>query len=45
MEEIMKGTQTYRNHKLVNIFDKHGLIENFGTGIPRMFDAYKNEEK
>ena len=32
----MKGTQTYRNHKLVNIFDKLGLIENFGTGIPRL---------
>ena len=45
MDEIMKGTQTYRNHKLVNIFDKLGLIENFGTGIPRTFDAYKNEEK
>lgn len=30
MDEIMKGTQTYRNHKLVNIFDKLGLIENFG---------------
>jgi predicted HTH transcriptional regulator len=45
MEEIMKGTQTYRNHKLVNIFDKLGLIENFGTGIPRTFDAYKNEER
>lgn len=44
MEEIMKGTQTYRNHKLVNIFDKLGLIENFGTGIPRTFDAYKNED-
>lgn len=29
MDEIMKGTQTYRNHKLVNIFDKLGLIENF----------------
>lgn len=45
MEEIMKGTQTYRNHKLVNIFDKLGLIENFGTGIPRTFDVYKNEER
>ena len=45
MDEIMKGTQTYRNHKLVNIFDKLGLIENFGTGIPRTFDAYKNEER
>ena len=45
MEEIMKGTQTYHNHKLVNIFDKLRLIENFGTGIPRTFDAYKNELK
>lgn len=45
MEEIMKRTQTYRNHKLVNIFDKLGLIENFGTGIPRTLDAYKNEER
>lgn len=43
MEEIMKGTQTYRNHKLVNIFDKLGLIENFGTGIPRTLDAYKKD--
>lgn len=41
----MKGAQTYRNHKLVNIFDKLGLIENFVKGIPRTFDAYKNEEK
>lgn len=44
MDEIMKGTQTYRNHKLVNIFDKLGLIENFGTGIPRTLDAYKKEK-
>lgn len=33
----MKGTQTYRNHKLVNIFDKLELIENFGTGILKLF--------
>lgn len=45
MDEIMKWAQTYRNHKLVNIFDKLGLIENFGTGIPRTFDAYKYEER
>lgn len=45
MEEIMRGTQTYRNHKLVNIFDKLGLIENFGTGIPRTLDAYANEQR
>lgn len=45
MEEIMRGIQTYRNHKLVNIFDKLGLIENFGTGIPRTLDAYANEQR
>lgn len=45
MEGITRGTQTYRNHKLVNIFDKLGLIENFGTGIPRTMDAYSNEER
>lgn len=45
MEEIMRGTQTYRNHKLVNIFDKLGMIENFGTGIPRTLDAYAKEQR
>lgn len=45
IEEIMKGTQTYRNHKLVNIFDKLGVIENFGTGIPRTLDAYAGEQR
>lgn len=45
MDEIMKGTQTYRNRKLVNVFDKLGLIENFGTGIPRTLDAYAKEER
>ena len=44
MEEIMKGTQIYRNHKLVNIFDKLRLIENFGIGILRTFYAYKDEK-
>ena len=41
----MRGTQTYRNRKLVNVFDKLGLIENFGTGIPRTLDAYAKEER
>lgn len=40
IEDIMNDVQTYRNPKLVHIFDKHGLIENFGTGIPRTIDAY-----
>jgi predicted HTH transcriptional regulator len=45
MDEIMRGTQTYRNRKLVSVFDKLGLIENFGTGIPRTLDAYAKEER
>ena len=42
MEDIMSGVQTYRNPKLVHIFDKLGVIENFGTGIPRTIEAYEN---
>ena len=40
----MSGIQTYRNPRLVHIFDKLGLIENFGTGIPRTFYSYKDYE-
>ena len=44
LENIMSGIQTYRNPRLVHIFDKLGLIENFGTGIPRTFYSYKDYE-
>ena len=40
LDDLMDGIQTYRNPRLVNIFDKLGLIENFGTGIPRTLEAY-----
>ena len=42
MEDIMNGVQTYRNPRLVHVFDKLGMIENFGTGIPRTIESYKN---
>ncbi len=42
MDEIMNGMQTYRNPRLVHVFDKLGMIENFGTGIPRTIENYKN---
>ena len=45
LDDIMKGVQTYRNPKLVHLLDKLNLIENFGTGIPRTFKAYKNSGK
>ncbi len=44
IEDVMNGVQTYRNPKLVHIFDKLGLIENFGTGIPRTIDAYHGSD-
>lgn len=40
LDDLMDGIQTYRNPRLVNIFDKLGLIENFGMGIPRVLEAY-----
>ena len=42
MEDIMNGVQTYRNPRLVHVFDKLGMIENYGTGIPRTIESYKN---
>ena len=41
MDDIMNGIQTYRNPRLVNVFDKLHLIENFGTGIPRTLQSYE----
>ena len=45
LEDILSGVQTYRNPGLVNILDKLGYIENFGTGIPRILEAYSGSEK
>lgn len=42
LDDIMNGVQTYRNPRLVHIFDKLGMIENFGTGIPRTMYSYKD---
>ena len=40
----MNGVQTYRNPRLVNIFDKLHLIENLGTGIPRTLQSFEGYE-
>lgn len=45
MEDIMNGVQTYRNPKLVHILDKLNMIENYGTGIPRILNAYNISSK
>ena len=41
----MDGIQTYRNPGLVRILNKLNYVENFGTGIPRILNAYEKEEK
>ena len=38
----MNGIQTHRNPRPVHVFDKQGMIENFGTGIPRTIYSYNN---
>lgn len=38
----MNGVQTYRNPKLVHIFDKLEMIENFWTRIPRTIYSYED---
>ena len=45
LEDILRGVQTYRNERLVHLLDKLGYIENFGTGIPRTFEAYEGTGK
>ena len=45
LEEIMDGIQTYRNPGLVRILSKLNYVENFGTGIPRILNAYEKDEK
>lgn len=45
LEDMLKGVQTYRNERLVHLLDKLGLIENYGTGIPRTLNAYKDTGK
>ncbi len=45
LEQILDGVQTYRNPGLVNILSKLKYIENFGTGIQRILEAYKESDR
>lgn len=46
MEDILAGVSQSRNEKLSAIFYRLGFIENYGTGIRRMIECYKeNKEK
>lgn len=43
MDDVMSGVSACRNENLANIFYRLQLIEAYGTGIKKIFDAYKNE--
>lgn len=45
LEQILDEVQTYRNPGLVNILSKLKYIENFGTYIQKILEAYKDSEK
>jgi ATP-dependent DNA helicase RecG len=40
MDAIKRGFSQSRNDKLANIFYKLGMVEAYGTGIPRIMDLY-----
>jgi len=42
IEDIKLGSSSSRNPKLINIFHHLGLVEAYGSGIPRIFSSYKN---
>lgn len=42
IEDIKLGSSSSRNPKLVSIFHRLGLVEAYGSGIPRMLELYKN---
>ena len=43
MDDIMLGTSSRRNEKLADVFQRLSIIENFGTGIPRIMGLYRDE--
>ncbi|MCP8857440.1 ATP-binding protein [Latilactobacillus fuchuensis] len=44
LDEIKDGLTAMRNPRLIHILDKMHYIENYGTGIRRMFTAYSNQQ-
>ncbi len=42
MDDLMMGVSSPRNPKLASIFYRLGLIEAYGTGIPRMIGEYND---
>ena len=44
IEDIKRGIQSFRNPSLVILLNKLGYIENYGTGIQRIIEAYQDTE-
>lgn len=42
VDDIKLGSSASRNPKLISIFHRLGLVEAYGSGIPRMLELYKN---
>lgn len=45
IEDIKLGSSSSRNPKLVSILHRLGLVEAYGSGIPRIFELYKISNK
>lgn len=43
--DLMRGASFPRNRKLSELFYRLGLVEAYGTGIPRVIGAYSNSAK
>ncbi len=44
LDDILKGVQSFRNPKLVAILHKLGFIENYGSGLKRIKEAYPEHD-
>ena len=42
IDDILLGIQSFRNPKLIAVLHRLGFIENYGTGIKRIREAYPN---
>ena len=44
LEKALEGYQSFRNEKLVKLLFKLGYIENYASGLSRIYSIYKDEE-
>lgn len=42
LEDALNGIQSFRNENLVKLLFKLGYIENYASGLTRVFEAYEN---